>query len=158
VSDRERGASTAADPATEIESVVPAVGAVVRDGGRVLVVRDRARGDWLVPTGRLEPAESVREAVRREVREEAAVESRVDRLAGVYSDPSTQVFEHRSGAVNHFVTTLAVCSVPDAAGPDPAPDGEETDRARFVARGDLPEMDPVGDWVEAALAGETVLR
>ena len=145
-------------PTQPIEDVVPAVGAVVvRDPGpgtgeRVLLVRSRARGEWLVPFGRVEPGESVRETVRREVREEASVQVSVDRLAGVYSAPDTQVFEHRSGRVLHFVTTFVVCSpVTDAA---PAPDGEETDRARFVARDELPEMGFVGEWVRTALSGE----
>ncbi len=152
---------TAGDPSgAVIEDVVPAVGAVVvRERApvdRVLVVRDRTSGDWQVPFGRVEPGESVRETVRREVREEASIRVSVDRLAGVYSAPDTQVFEHRSGRVLHFLTTLVVCSpVEDDA---PTPDGEETDRARFVARDALPEMAFVGEWVRDALAGETTLR
>lgn len=144
-------------PAVEaIEDVVPAVGAVVVHDDRVLLVRDRASGDWTPPFGRVEPGESVRETVRREVREEASVRVTVDRLAGVYSHPDTQVFEHRSGRVLQFVTTFVVCSPLDD--PTPAPDGEEVDRARLVDRAALPEMVPVGEWVENALAGETTLR
>jgi len=156
VSDRDGDAGS-------IEDVVPAVGAVVvRDGpavDQVLVVRDRASGEWLVPFGRVEPGESVRETVRREVHEEASIRVSVDRLAGVYSAPDTQVFEHRSGRVLQFVTTFVVCSpVEDGDRPEPTPDGDETDRARFVARDAMPEMDPVGEWVRDALAGETTLR
>jgi len=161
-------ASTA--PVEEVEDVVPAVGAVVVDradgdaGGddtatrqdRVLVVRDRGREAWAVPFGRVEPGESVRETVRRELQEEVSIQVRVDRLAGVYSAPDTQVFEHRSGRVLQFVTTLVVCSPVDAA--DPTPDGVENDRARFVPRDALPEMGFVGEWVRSALAGETTLR
>jgi 8-oxo-dGTP diphosphatase len=58
-----------------------AVGAVVVDGdGRVLLVR-RARpplaGAWTLPGGRVEPGESLRDAVLREVLEETAVAARV---------------------------------------------------------------------------------
>lgn len=149
-----------------IEAVVPAVGAVVVRDDRVLVVRDVARAEWMVPFGRLESGESVRETVRREVREETSVAVRVDRLAGVYSHPDTQVLEHRSGRLLQFVTTLVVCSVVGGDGsdsgpepePEPEPDGEEVDRARFVSRAALPEMEPVGEWVRDALAGETTLR
>lgn len=140
-----------------IEDVRPAVGAVVVHEGELLVIRDRASGEWMLPFGRLEPGESVRETVRREVREEAGVAVGVDRLAGVYSRPDTQVYEHRSGRLLQFVTTLVVCSVTEDD-PTPEPDGEETDRARFVARADRPAMDFLDDWVRDALDGRTTLR
>lgn len=129
---------------------VPAVAALVRDDAdRVLAVRDRARDAWTLPLGHLEPGESVREAVRREVREEADVDVTVDRLAGVYSDPETQVVETPSGTVQ-FVTTLVVCT---HEGGTPEGDGEETTDARFFDPGALPEMGPLDRWIEDALAG-----
>ncbi len=152
-------------PVAAVEDVVPAVGAVVRERDptdeRILVVRDRASGEWTVPFGRVESGESVRETVRREVREEAAVDVTIDRLAGVYSAPDTQVFRHRSGRVLQFVVTFVVCSPagdPDDGDGDPAPDGEETDRARYVTRDALPAMEPVDEWVRDALDGATTLR
>ncbi len=158
------GGGTGSDPGRDretrdtIAAAVPAVGAVVVHDDRVLLVHDRARDAWSVPFGRVEPGESVVTTARREVREEAAVTVRVERVAGIYSDPETQVFEHRSGRRLHFVTTLLVCSVtgeslPD---PDPTPDGEEVDGARFVAVADRPPAPPTSEWVRAALADESV--
>jgi len=53
-----------------------AVGAVVVDAGRLLLVR-RARapqvGKWSVPGGRVEPGETLAEAVAREVLEETGI-------------------------------------------------------------------------------------
>jgi mutator protein MutT len=53
-----------------------AVGAVVVDGGRVLVVRrgqEPAKGKWSLPGGGLELGESLTEGVVREVREETGL-------------------------------------------------------------------------------------
>ncbi|HEY8042551.1 MAG TPA: NUDIX domain-containing protein [Polyangiaceae bacterium] len=66
---------------------VVAVGAVVLDGaGRVLLVR-RGRapgaGRWTLPGGRVEPGETLGEAVVREVREETALATRVVCALGV---------------------------------------------------------------------------
>lgn len=54
-----------------------AVGAVVRDRDRVLLIKrgkDPNRGRWTVPGGKVEWGETMREAVRREVREETGLE------------------------------------------------------------------------------------
>lgn len=61
-----------------------AVGAViVEDANLLLVERSRppAAGGWAVPGGRVEPGETLREAVRREVREETGLEVEVGGVA-----------------------------------------------------------------------------
>ena len=61
-----------------------AVGAViVEDANLLLVERSRppAAGGWAVPGGRVEPGETLREAVRREVREETGLEGEVGGVA-----------------------------------------------------------------------------
>ncbi len=85
----------------------PGVGAVVLDGsGRVLLHRRRVEEAWAPPSGRLEPGESIEEAVVRELDEETGLD--VDRLdfVGVMSDPSYQVVTYPSGERVQFITSL----------------------------------------------------
>ena len=94
------------------ERVSPAVAAVVVDAERrVLWVRRCDNGLWSLPSGRVEPGETVQEAVRREVLEETGLAGRVVRLTGVYSDPSAQVFVYPSGEAVHFITSCFLCEV-----------------------------------------------
>ncbi len=77
---------TAEEPPARLPPVV-AVGAFVFDAeGRVLLV-ERARppgaGLWSVPGGKLEPAETLAQAVAREVREETGLTVEVGPLACV---------------------------------------------------------------------------
>ena len=57
--------------------VVPCVGAVVHDpGGRLLLIRRGHAphaGSWSLPGGRVEPGETIEQAVEREVREETGL-------------------------------------------------------------------------------------
>ena len=73
-----------------------AVGAVLRDAGRVLLGRRAnppSRGLWAVPGGRVEPGETLEAAVRREVLEETGLTVRVAEVLGVAErdDPATGV-------------------------------------------------------------------
>ncbi len=75
--------------------VVPCVGAVVRDAaGRLLLVRrGRApsRGLWSLPGGRVEPGETLEEAVEREVREETGLTVRAGAPVGRVAIPAGDV-------------------------------------------------------------------
>ncbi|WP_179853098.1 NUDIX hydrolase [Streptomyces sp. 1331.2] len=67
---------------------VSVAGVVVREDGRVLVIRRADNGAWEPPGGVLELAESVEDGVRREVYEETGVKVGVERLTGVYKNMS----------------------------------------------------------------------
>src|SRR5690242_9715946 len=64
--------------------------AVILDETRqkVLLTRRADNGQWCLPSGGMEPGESVTEACAREVWEETGLRVRVLRLVGVYSDPN----------------------------------------------------------------------
>jgi 8-oxo-dGTP diphosphatase len=63
------------------------VGAVVWDGGRVLLERrgqPPAQGSWSLPGGLIEIGETAEDAVRREVREECGIEVAVGPMLGLF--------------------------------------------------------------------------
>lgn len=65
---------------------VSVAGIVVRDDGRVLVIRRDDNGRWEAPGGVLELDESFEDGVRREVLEETGLKVTVQRLTGVYKN------------------------------------------------------------------------
>ncbi|WP_153072168.1 NUDIX domain-containing protein, partial [Escherichia coli] len=68
------------------ESIKPGVAGIVFDEyGRVLLMKRADNGLWGIPSGHVEPAETVEQAIIREIREETGLEVQVKRLIGVYS-------------------------------------------------------------------------
>ncbi len=65
---------------------VSVAGAVVRDDGRILVIRRADNGAWELPGGVLELAETPEDGVVREVWEETGIRVAVERLTGVYKN------------------------------------------------------------------------
>ncbi|MFB6519183.1 NUDIX hydrolase [Streptomyces sp. NPDC056401] len=65
---------------------VSVAGAVLREDGRLLAIRRADNGNWELPGGVLELAESPEAGVRREVLEETGIEVEVDSLTGVYKN------------------------------------------------------------------------
>jgi HAD superfamily hydrolase (TIGR01450 family) len=136
------------------DHVRPGVAAVVLDAaGRVLLARRADNGLWGLPSGHVEPGETVVEAVAREVREETGLDVRVLRLVGLYSDPASQVFAYPDGRVTHFITACFACAV---AGGDVCCDGVEALEAAYFAPESLPPdllpMHP--QWLTDALAAQ----
>lgn len=97
-------------------TVRPGVAAVVLDPqNRVLLHRRRIGNGWAPPSGAIEPGESVHEALSRELREETGLGVHVERLVGVYSDPSFQVVQYPDGRRTHFITCLFRCRAETSA-------------------------------------------
>lgn len=65
---------------------VSVAGIVVRDDGRILVIKRDDNGHWEAPGGVLELDESFEAGVQREVLEETGLEVTVERLTGVYKN------------------------------------------------------------------------
>lgn len=78
------------DPlAPKARSLVPAASAVVLNSeGQVLLIQRSDNLLWSIPGGTMEPGESIATCCIREVREETGISIRIERLTGVYSDPS----------------------------------------------------------------------
>jgi ADP-ribose pyrophosphatase YjhB (NUDIX family) len=134
------------------EKVAAGVAAVVFDGsGRVLLGRRTDNGLWGLPSGRVEPAETVEEAVVREVREETGLRVEAIRLIGVYSDPESQAFSYPTGEVVQFVTSCFLCK---AVGGTLRADGVEALEVMFFdpkrTPADLLPMHP--RWLSDALS------
>jgi len=86
-------------------------GAVVLDGGAVLLVRrggEPLAGQWSLPGGRLELGETVEQAIVREVREETSLNVEPLEFLGVYD----LIDRDAAGAVRyHYVLVDWICTV-----------------------------------------------
>ncbi|MED1490655.1 HAD-IIA family hydrolase [Bacillus smithii] len=121
---------------------------------RVLLMKRADNGLWGIPSGHVEPGETVEEAIIREIYEETGLKVKVNRLVGVYSDPVSQVFEYPNGKVSHFITTCFECEV---VGGTLNRESEETLDVNYFELNHLPEdllhMHP--RWLKDALEKES---
>lgn len=121
---------------------VLAVGAVVRRGDDLLLVkrgRPPGAGLWSLPGGRVEPSESLREAVVREVREETGLEVRPAQLLG---------WVERRGPGWHFVICDFAAEMVDRFQVPEA--GDDAAEVGFVPAGNvegLPLVDGLMAWL-----------
>ncbi|RAY13279.1 NUDIX hydrolase [Actinomadura craniellae] len=110
---------------------VRCVGAIIRDSGRLLLIR-RGRppgaGLWSLPGGRVEPGESDVAAVVREVREETGLLVRPGRLVGTVERP---------GPGNVIYEIFDYAAVVDPAGPVVPRAGDDAADARWAGPGEL---------------------
>jgi len=120
--------------------------------GRVLLVRQTPSHSlgavWTIPWGVLDPGEHPSNAAVKEVLEEAGVRADVVGLLSAQSLPAP------------WVGTLALVFLCTHVSGTPAPDGIETDQARYFGVADLAtetgEFEPWSRWlVERVLAGHT---
>lgn len=115
------------------------VGAIAIDDDRLLLVRrghEPATGSWSVPGGRVEPGETLQEAVVRELLEETGIEGVCTGLVGVaeWIDETT----------HHVILDYAV----EVLAPAPPEAGSDAHDARWVALPEVAEMDLVEGLAE----------
>lgn len=109
-----------------------AVSAVLVLDDRLLVVRrghGPGAGEWAVPGGRVEPGETLHEAVVREVREETGLDVVVERFLG---------WVERMGDDHHFVILDFVVGMLDAAAVPVA--GDDAAEVAWVPLHELSEI------------------
>jgi ADP-ribose pyrophosphatase YjhB (NUDIX family) len=104
------------DPAAPaVNSLVVGSSAVVVDGrNRILLQRRSDSGNWALPGGAMDIGETFAESVIREVKEETGFDVRIDRIVGIYSDPS-HVFSYDDGEVRQEFNICLACTVEGGA-------------------------------------------
>jgi len=90
---------------------------------KVLLTKRADNGLWCLPSGKVEPGESVEETIIREVQEETGLTVRVLRLIGVYSDPNSLVVYNDDTAVQ----IVALSFEAEITSGDPGPSEETSD-------------------------------
>ncbi|GAB4151471.1 MAG: NUDIX domain-containing protein [Candidatus Promineifilaceae bacterium] len=79
--------------------------AVIFDGETILLTRRVDNGQWCLPSGGVEPGESVKETCIREVKEETGLIIDPFRLIGIYSNPNVLI-QYPDG---NQVQLIAIC-------------------------------------------------
>ena len=129
-------------------SVIPCVGAVIKDGrGRLLLIRRGhapGAGLWSLPGGRIEPGETDAEALVREMREETGLVIEAGQLIGTVRRPTQDggLLDIRDYAATVTGGTLRA--------------GDDAADARWVAASELETL-PVTEGLVEALTSWGVL-
>lgn len=135
----------------KIDYIYPGVAVIILDSEkRVLLQKRRDVRLWGIPSGHIEPGETVSQAAIREVKEETGMDIAIKHLIGVYSDPDSQVFSYPNGEVVHFITT---CFLAEVICGELKCDPKESLEYKYFPCDDLPEdllpMHP--RWLKDAL-------
>ncbi len=132
------------------EHPIIGVGAVIVEGGRVLLVRrdtEPLRGEWSVPGGMLELGEKLRDGVRREALEETGVRVEPGEVLVVFDS----IFTDGLGKTQyHYVLIDYLCRVTSGE----AQAGSDVSDVRWVSLEALPAMglrEPVEQVVRKGL-------
>ena len=139
----------------KIKEIRPGVAIIIFNEENQVLLQKRADVKlWGIPSGHVEPGETVKDAAVREVLEETGLQVRILRLIGVYSEPDSQVFRYPDGRVTHFVTC---CFQAEVVGGNLTVCPPETLDLRYFSCDHLPsdmlKMHPL--WLEDALTKAT---
>ena len=110
---------------------------------RVLLMQRDDNGQWCLPSGGMDPGESVSETIVREVKEEIGLEVRVDGLVGVYSSPHVLV-QYADDNRFHIVS---LCFAAEVLGGELRTTDEAVSVGYFT-REQVEEMDVMANHVE----------
>ena len=114
------------DPdAPAANSLVPSVNVVVTDeDGRILMIRRTDNGNWAVPGGAIDLAESVAQAAVRETLEESRIECAITGNVGIYSDPRHVILYTSNGEARQEFS-IVLTARPLAGRPTPSSESSE---------------------------------
>lgn len=135
-------------------TIHPGVAMIIFDEEkRILLQKRRDVALWGIPSGHVEPGETVKEAAVREVLEETNLHVEIERLIGVYSEPASQIFHYPNGKMVHFIT---LCFLAKIVGGELVCNLKESLELTFFDVNELPKallpMHPA--WLKDALANE----
>lgn len=133
------------------------VGAVVVDGGRVLLVqrgRPPARGRWSLPGGLVDVGEPLEAAVRREVAEECGLAVDVHDLVGVVD----RIVRDSDGRLRYHYVLLDYLATPTAGRAEAGSDALAVQWCELDALGALDVTEGVESMVRRAFAREAERR
>jgi len=102
------------------ENPIPAVGIVILDGDRVLLIQranEPGRGQWSVPGGAIELGETIQEAARREAREECGLEVEVGDVLSLYD-----LIQREGGRIRFHYLLIHLAARHQGGQPRPASD------------------------------------
>jgi 8-oxo-dGTP diphosphatase len=128
------------------------VGAVILDGGRVLLVRrgqPPLAGKWSLPGGLVELGETTREAIVREVAEECGLEIRVGEVAGILD----RVVRDGEGRIRYHWVLVDYVAFPVSGTLCAATD---VDEAQWVEVDDVERFDTTDGLVDMIRRGVAV--
>lgn len=136
----------------KVKEICPGVAIVIFNEKEEVLLQKRADVNlWGIPSGHVEPGETVTEAGIREMFEETGLHIEILRLIGVYSNPKSQVFKYPDGRITHFVTC---CFQAKVIGGKISTSSPETLEVKFFSINKLPsnilKMDP--KWLSDALS------
>ncbi|EJP6471060.1 NUDIX domain-containing protein [Clostridium botulinum] len=136
----------------QAKEICPGVAIVIFNNKKQILLQKRSDVKlWGIPSGHVEPGETVTNAAIREVFEETRLHVEIVRFIGVYSDPKSQIFEYPDGRITHFVTC---CFEAKIIGGDISCESSETLDLKFFSIDKLPidilKMHP--NWLKDALS------
>lgn len=126
--------------------LLPGVTAVIRDGERFLLARDRHGGPWSLIGGAVEPGEEPRDALLREVHEETGASVRIRGIVGAYGG-EPMMTTYPNGDRVGYVTTAYDCELFG----DAVADGEELLEIRWFEREAITALDR-RVWIDRVIA------
>ena len=95
------------DPAAPpANSVKPSAAAFVLHNGKVLLTQRADNGNWTMPSGAMDPGESLSTTAVRETLEETGVQVRLVDVVGIYTDPKHVIHYTSDGEVRQEFTVV----------------------------------------------------